>query len=60
MEVFVGDLVLNHLWRYNGCKEVGVVVWAPSYSETRPNLVDVMWNDGSIRKVWTDELEVAP
>jgi len=27
-------------------------------SDTLPCLVEVMWNDGTIHKTWTDELEV--
>jgi len=54
--IFLGDLVLNHLWRYNGYDDVGLVV-AILNSFTSPQLLAVMWNNGKIEKVYEDEVE---
>ena len=56
MEVSPGDLVTCYD-RHSMCILYGVVLRLLN-SDTLPCLVEVMWNDGTIYKTWTDELEI--
>ena len=61
MDPSTGDLVQtqdSYLWRKRGGKELLGIILRVLNSDTLPCLVEVMWNDGSIRKTWTDELEI--
>jgi hypothetical protein len=42
----------------DGLARIGIVIEKNHHQEVVPPVVKVLWQDGSIDKQWTDELEV--